>query len=160
MVLIAAYTLAILAERSWLSSVPIERCWDIILISSRQSFLSRSLQFHHSAIILQFDALLKGSIFWDMMPCSSSKVNLRFGGKYRLHLQGRRINRARDQRESRWQIEPVLKPEFGGDMFFRNVGWLSTEYTALYPIEDSILHNHRCDNLKSYRVWNSVCVTN
>jgi hypothetical protein len=24
-------------------------------------------------------------------------------------------------------------PEDGGDMFLRNVGWLSTDYTALYP---------------------------
>jgi hypothetical protein len=23
-------------------------------------------------------------------------------------------------------------PEYGGDMFRRNVGWLSTDYTALY----------------------------
>jgi hypothetical protein len=28
-----------------------------------------------------------------------------------------------------------------------NVGWLSTDYTALYP---STFHNHRCENLKSY----------
>jgi hypothetical protein len=34
-----------------------------------------------------------------------------------------------------------------GDMFFRNVRWLSTGYKALYP-----LHNHRCENLKSYAV--------
>jgi hypothetical protein len=34
--------------------------------------------------------------------------------------QGRRISRARDQRED------------GGDMFLRNVGWLSTDYTVLY----------------------------
>jgi hypothetical protein len=24
-------------------------------------------------------------------------------------------------------------PEYGGDFFLRNVGWLSTDYTALYP---------------------------
>jgi hypothetical protein len=29
----------------------------------------------------------------------------------------------------------------------RNVGWFSTDYTALYP---RTLHNHRCENLKSY----------
>jgi hypothetical protein len=33
--------------------------------------------------------------------------------------------------------------EDGGDMFLRNIGRLSRE--------DSTLHNHRCENLKSYR---------
>jgi hypothetical protein len=41
---------------------------------------------------------------------------------YLLHLQGRRISRARNQRESRWQAE-----------LLRNVGQLSTDFTALYP---------------------------
>jgi hypothetical protein len=40
-------------------------------------------------------------------------------------------------------------PEDGGDMFLRNVGWLSTDYTALYP-EDIPVHKHRCENLRSY----------
>jgi hypothetical protein len=38
-------------------------------------------------------------------------------------------------------------PEDGRDMFIRNVCWPSREYTP----EDSALHNHRCENLKSYR---------
>jgi hypothetical protein len=32
----------------------------------------------------------KSITFWDMMPCSPLSVNRRFGGTYRLHLQGRR----------------------------------------------------------------------
>jgi hypothetical protein len=24
-------------------------------------------------------------------------------------------------------------PEYGGDMFLRNVGWIPTDYTVLYP---------------------------
>jgi hypothetical protein len=43
-----------------------------------------------------------------------------------------------------------LDPENGGDMFLRNVGWLSADYTALYNKIVSILHNRRCENLKSY----------
>jgi hypothetical protein len=31
----------------------------------------------------------KKAVFWDVTPCSSG-VNRRFGGRYRLHLQGRR----------------------------------------------------------------------
>jgi hypothetical protein len=32
--------------------------------------------------------VMKSIIFWDMMPCSPLSYNRRFGGTYRLHLQG------------------------------------------------------------------------
>jgi hypothetical protein len=34
--------------------------------------------------------VMKIIIFWDMTPCSLLRFNRRFGGTYRLHLQGRR----------------------------------------------------------------------
>jgi hypothetical protein len=43
---------------------------------------------------------MKSTIFWDITPL---KVNRRFGGINRLHLQGRRISRARNHREIRWK---------------------------------------------------------
>jgi hypothetical protein len=42
----------------------------------------------------------KSYIFWDVTTCSARKVNRRFGNKYRLHLQVRRLNQARDQHEA------------------------------------------------------------
>jgi hypothetical protein len=36
-------------------------------------------------------SVLKSTIFWDMTPCSPYSCTRRFGGTYRLHLQGRRI---------------------------------------------------------------------
>jgi hypothetical protein len=33
-------------------------------------------------------------IFWEMTPCGSYK-NRRFGGSYRLHIQGVRVHRAK-----------------------------------------------------------------
>jgi hypothetical protein len=48
----------------------------------------------------------KGTIFWDTTPCSPLKVNRRFGGTHRLHLQGR-ISRERNQRESSWPVGSV-----------------------------------------------------
>jgi hypothetical protein len=34
--------------------------------------------------------VMKSTIFWDITPCSPLKVYRRFGGTYRLHLQGRK----------------------------------------------------------------------
>jgi hypothetical protein len=33
---------------------------------------------------------MESIFFWDMTPCSPLSFNRRFGGTYRLHLQGRR----------------------------------------------------------------------
>jgi hypothetical protein len=41
-------------------------------------------------ISMQCYVLLKDFVFWDVAPCRSC-VSLRFGGTYRLHLQGRKI---------------------------------------------------------------------
>jgi hypothetical protein len=52
---------------------------------------------------------IKNAVFWDVAPCRYF-VNRRFGGAYRLHLQGIRNPRAMNQREqstatcSRWFI--------------------------------------------------------
>jgi hypothetical protein len=40
-------------------------------------------------------------------------------------------------------------PEDGGEMFHRNVSWLSTDYMA-FNVESFTLHNHRSENLKSH----------
>jgi hypothetical protein len=37
---------------------------------------------------LHLQSLLKKAVFWDVAPCRSG-VNRRFGGTYRLHIQGR-----------------------------------------------------------------------
>jgi hypothetical protein len=44
---------------------------------------------------------MKSAVFWDVAPCRSC-VNRRYGGTYRLHLQGRNI-RERGTSASRWQ---------------------------------------------------------
>jgi hypothetical protein len=52
---------------------------------------------------------MNSTIFWYITPCSPLQVNRRFGGTYRLHLQGWRIFRTRNQREKGWQAELGLK---------------------------------------------------
>jgi hypothetical protein len=61
---------------------------------------------------------MNNAVFWDVAPCRSY-VNRRFGGTYRLHLQGSLQSAATC---SRWFLaRGVLYPEDGGDTFFRNV---------------------------------------
>jgi hypothetical protein len=56
---------------------------------------------------------LKSSIFWDITPYSPLKVDRRFGGT--CCLQGRRVNRTRNQRESRRGCVPTkLRFTFNG----------------------------------------------
>jgi hypothetical protein len=55
---------------------------------------------------------VKASIFWDITPCSPLKVNRRFGRTCHLHLQGRRIRQARNQRERRPFNTDPQKPKF------------------------------------------------
>jgi hypothetical protein len=43
---------------------------------------------------------MKSAVFWDVVLCRSC-VNRRFGRRYRLHLQGRKI-RERETSLSRW----------------------------------------------------------
>jgi hypothetical protein len=52
---------------------------------------------YHSSIflegwlnVLRESVKLKSAIFWDITPRSPLSVNLRFGGKYPFHLQGRK----------------------------------------------------------------------
>jgi hypothetical protein len=61
-------------------------------------------------------------------PCRSC-VNRRFGGRYRLHLQGRKI-RKRGSGVSRWSVH--------------------TRSTRYHITEDGILHSHHRKNLKSF----------
>jgi hypothetical protein len=49
--------------------------------------------------------VMKSTIFWDITPCSPSKVNRRFGGTHRIFLEIRTISRAKYKRESRRQGE-------------------------------------------------------
>jgi hypothetical protein len=42
-------------------------------------------------------AVMKNSVFWDEKPYSPFKVERRFGGTYRLHLQGRKMRQGGNQ---------------------------------------------------------------
>jgi hypothetical protein len=44
--------------------------------------------------------VMKISIPWDIMPCSLLKVNWRFIGTWRIHLQGWKISQAKNKHEA------------------------------------------------------------
>jgi hypothetical protein len=69
---------------------------------------------------------VKSSVFLDITPCSPLRINQRFGGICRLHLQGRSISQAIKQGvcyllHTGFLLGLFFDPEDGGDVFFPNV---------------------------------------
>jgi hypothetical protein len=85
--------------------------------------------------------VMNSSTFWGITSCSPLKINWSFGGIYLLHLHGRRMSHGRSQHEdgslvpaSFWFLAWLtLQPWRYRLHFSPNFGWLSTEYTKLYP---------------------------
>jgi hypothetical protein len=104
--------------------------------SSQQTvcYCQTYIHIHAHYICIRFEGLTAVGI----MPHSPLKVNRRFGGTCRLHLLGRRISQASNQSSAFCLLHAgslfgiFFDIEDGTDIFLRNVGWLSTEYTALY----------------------------
>jgi hypothetical protein len=59
----------------------------------------------------------KSIVFWDMTPCSPLSFNRRFGGTYRLHLQGRRNRFSKPaSKQAAGGCTYFFDPEDGGDV--------------------------------------------
>jgi hypothetical protein len=85
---------------------------------------------------------LKNAVLWDVAPCRSCKMNRRFGGTYRLHLQSRKI-REPGASVSRWlQTLQAIRSAETSVQFTRS--------TQRHIPEDGTLHSHRRENVKSY----------
>jgi hypothetical protein len=69
--------------------------------------LQENAAFGQSIYIHQSVTLPEDFIFWNITPCSPLKADPCFGGACRIHLQVRKINQARNQRESKWQADPT-----------------------------------------------------
>jgi hypothetical protein len=94
---------------------------------------------------------MKSIDFWDITPSSPLKLNQRFGGTYRLHLQGRRISRARNQRESRFHAGFLLvlfDPEDGGDILGLCPSSSILKNSLIFLVILSVIH-HRQNPLES-----------
>jgi hypothetical protein len=83
------------------------------------------------------------SIFLTITPCSPVKGDRYFLETCCLHLQGRRLSQPLNSMNQTgsaccllhagFLLGLLFDPENRDDMFLRNVGWLSTVYTALHP---------------------------
>jgi hypothetical protein len=60
---------------------------------------------------------LKSTSFWDIAPCSVAWEQVLLA----------------TYSQAGFLLSLFFDPEEGGDIFPRNVGWFSTDYTALYP---------------------------
>jgi hypothetical protein len=93
-------------------------------------------------VCVEFEILtavvMKSSIFWDIRPCSPLKIKRRFGGTCRIHAG--------------FLLGLFFDPEYGGDLFLRNVGLLSTDYMVSYP-EDITLHAGLYTSTNNYRSY-------
>jgi hypothetical protein len=98
--------------------------------------------------------VMKSIIFWDVTPCRLLSCNRRFGGTYRLNLQGRRNNSSKNQQVSRWQTSVATQqttrrhiPEDDTLHFFINL------QSACFLCKGEIIQD-RSQSVKSVKILN------
>jgi hypothetical protein len=109
--------------------------------------LSVPLSVHHSR---SSSHLRSNMHYFTVALCSSVVVDRRFGGKYCLRFYDRRLRQATKKKQAGGCLRGSLcEPEDGGSKFPQNVSEHLVTYTASHNPEDSTLHSHRCENLRS-----------
>jgi hypothetical protein len=92
---------------------------------------------------------MQGSILRDTKQCGYLKVNRRFGGTYRFHLQVQIVGEARNQQSSVFCIcdEDTFLVYKEAICSFRS----SADFTGLQGVtsEDRTVHNQGCQNFTS-----------
>jgi hypothetical protein len=80
--------------------------------------------------------VMKSPVFWHIKLCGPMRVNARFGGTCRLHLQcwWRQARNKQDVDScllhAGFLLGLLCNLEYGGEILLRNVGWLSANYTV------------------------------
>jgi hypothetical protein len=85
---VANIKFSIIVTSSWVGTLKSEN--NRMFIKHKQTFclpVQRIIR-SHVAFEVFIAVVMKSIIFWDMTPCSLLSCNRRFGGTYRLHLQG------------------------------------------------------------------------
>jgi hypothetical protein len=60
-------------------------------LGSQNGALKRLMRKFRAFLFQRIKVKKKNVLFWDVAPCRSCEIKRRFGGTYRLHLQGRKI---------------------------------------------------------------------
>jgi hypothetical protein len=109
------------------------------------------------------DYRVKSIIFCDVTPCSLLSCNRRFGGTYRLHLEGWRNNFSKNQRAECLPpayllvLAEIISSTLKVEAVWSSEMLVATQQTTRCHIpEDDTLHNHRCENLTSYTVYRVI----
>jgi hypothetical protein len=71
------------------------------------------------AIYFRTAAMLKEAVFWDVAPCRYCVIR-RFGGTYRLHLQGRRDSESRCKQTNVGNKLSYMRAERKGQVYMGN----------------------------------------
>jgi hypothetical protein len=120
-----------------------------LLHTQNQTSHQKSFGPKASWILIQYpfmtcDYTLKGTIFWNITLCSPLKVYPRFGGTYRLLCLPPAFKLGTCSAYS-----TTLKMEvICSSKMLVDFQWT----TPCYITEDRTLHNHCCENLKSYMI--------
>jgi hypothetical protein len=97
--------------------------------ATKQTYFKTNLTEWH---FFQSKTDMNRSVLSYITPYSTFKANRYFRGICRLHLQSWWVNHARNEHEARSNLSSTCCLLYSS-FFFRNVGWISSKYTALYP---------------------------
>jgi hypothetical protein len=92
---------------------------------------------------------MTNSIFRDITPRSPLKVNRRFVGTRCLHLQGRRIREARNQREAGIKQSSAILPE--RRLAFNGLHGVKSQKIELFITTAVRTSNRKYMNVSSYK---------
>jgi hypothetical protein len=103
----------------------------ILLASCALCFHARHTDSHIQLFGMYIKSCVKSCIFWEITPCSPLKVNRRFGGICRRHLQGRSMSQARNR---------------------HGTGACRLIFNGLHGVISRSIHIPHCENFKSYEM--------
>jgi hypothetical protein len=111
----------------------------------------------HARMLLDYITTLKSDIFWDITPCSPLKVNRRFGGWCRLHLQSSACHLL-----SRWFLALLILQTWKWRLYgapkrrltLNGLHSVISQKMILFITTAVITSNHTCN----YSVWSSDMV--
>jgi hypothetical protein len=95
---------------------------------------------------------LKNGVFWDVTPCGSCK-NRRFGGTWRLLHQMTKIGELGTTQAATSNRLTLRRNTLMKEAPGTSETSVLTRATQRNNTEDTILHSHRRENLKSYTNW-------